>query len=144
MRILTLKPRHPICEKYKTEKPDYQEYLIPRIHYLIITFGLKWNVIILKTENKIIAFMLETERDTISFPKSEDLKVHENQDKMITHSAALNGTINLRIWRYMKFRTKMKTHSAALNPQIWGSEDTWKSRPKWKTIQLLLMWLKIC
>ena len=75
-------------------------------------------MIILKTENKIIAFMLETERDTISFPKSEDLKVHENQDKMITHSAALNGTINLRIWRYMKFRTKMKTHSAALNPQI--------------------------
>ena len=24
------------------------------------------------------------------------------------------------------------------------SEDTWKSRPKWKTIQLLLMWLQIC
>ena len=76
-------------------------------------------MIILKTENKIIAFMLETERETIiSFPESEDLKVHENQDKMITHSAALNGTINLRIWRYMKFRTKIKTHSAALNPQI--------------------------
>ena len=54
-------------------------------------------MIILKTENKIIAFMLETERETISFPESEDLKVHENQDKMITHSAALNGTINLQI-----------------------------------------------
>ena len=30
----------------------------------------------------------------------------------------------------------MKTHSAALhgtlNPRIWGSEDTWKSGPKWK------------
>ena len=24
------------------------------------------------------------------------------------------------------------------------SEDTWKSRPKWKTIQQLLMWLLIC
>ena len=54
-------------------------------------------MIILKTENKIIAFMQETERETISFPKSEDLKVHENKDKMITHSAALNGTINLQI-----------------------------------------------
>ena len=51
------------------------------------------------------------------------------------------------IWRYIKIRTNMKTYSAALhgtlNPWIWGSEDTWKSRPKWKTIQLLLMWLQI-
>ena len=42
---------------------------------------------------------------------------------MKTYSAALNGTLNL---------------------QIWGPKDTWKSEPKWKTIQLLLMKLKIC
>ena len=41
---------------------------------------------------------------------------------------------NLMIWRYMIRRTEIKTHSAAingtLNLQIWGSEDTWKSGPK--------------
>ena len=45
------------------------------------------------------------------------------------------------IWRYMISRTKIKTHSAdlngTLNLQIWGSEVTWKSRPNWKTFQLL-------
>ena len=41
---------------------------------------------------------------------------------MKTHSAALHGTLNLRIW---------------------GPKDTWKSEPKWKTIQLLLMRLRI-
>ena len=52
------------------------------------------------------------------------------------------------IWRYMKIRTNMKTYSAALNGtlnlRIWGPKDTWKSEPKWKTIQLLLMRLRIC
>ena len=42
----------------------------------------------------------------------------------------------------------MKTHSAALddtlNLRIWGLEDTWKSKPKWRTIHLLLMRLWIC
>ena len=42
---------------------------------------------------------------------------------MKTYLAALNGTLNLRIW---------------------GPKDTWKSEPKWKTIQLLLMRLRIC
>ena len=64
-------------------------------------------------------------------------------------SAALNATLNLRIWRYMKIRTNMKTYSAALNGtlnlRIWGPKDTWKSEPKWKkNIQLLLMRLRIC
>ena len=63
-------------------------------------------------------------------------------------SAALNATLNLLIWRCMKIRTNMKTYSAALNGtlnlRIWGPKDTWKSEPKWKTIQLLLMRLRIC
>ena len=68
---------------------------------------------------------------------------------MKTHSAALHGTLsaNLLIWRNMKIRTNMETYSAALNGtlnlQIWGPKDTWKSEPKWKTIQLLLMRLRI-
>ena len=45
------------------------------------------------------------------------------------------------IWRYMISRTKIKTHSAdlngTLNMQIWGSEVTWKPRPNWKNFQLL-------
>ena len=68
---------------------------------------------------------------------------------MKTHSAALHGTLsaNLLIWRNMKIRTNMETYSAALNGtlnlRIWGPKDTWKSEPKWKTIQLLLMRLRI-
>ena len=36
-------------------------------------------------------------------------------------SAALNVTLNLWIWRYMKIRTKMKNNSAALHvtPNLW-------------------------
>ena len=45
---------------------------------------------------------------------SEDTRKSGLHD-MKTHSAALHGTLNLRIWRYMKIRTKMKNHSTALN-----------------------------
>ena len=55
---------------------------------------------------------------------------------------------NLLIWRYIKIRTNMTTYLAALNGtlnrRIWGPKDAWKSEPKWKTIHLLLIRLWIC
>ena len=50
MRIWPLKLRQPVCEKYKTEKTNYKEFLKLRIHNVIMTFGVKQNVIIPTTE----------------------------------------------------------------------------------------------
>ena len=38
VRIWPPKPRRPICEKFKTEKSKYQEFLFLRIEYIGMTF----------------------------------------------------------------------------------------------------------
>ena len=73
-----------------------------------------------------------------------DMKINENQnqnEKPFSCSLCNSKSVNMMIWRCIISRTKIKTHSAALNGtlnlQIWGSEVTWKSGPNWKTFQLL-------
>ena len=51
--------------------------------------------------------------------ESEDLKIHENQDQN-------ENPFQLLLMQLQIYET------------CW-SKDTWKSAPKWKTIQLLLM-----
>ena len=75
-------------------------------------------------------------------------KIFTHHIKHFSCSQCNFKSANLLIWRYIKIRTNLTTYLAALNGtlnrRIWGPKNAWKSEPKWKTIHLLLKLLKIC
>ena len=132
MRIRLIKPRHPICEKYKTEKSKYQEFLFLRIEYIGMTD--KTSLLLLSLLDSKSTNHTDLKIHKKHAPKWKTIQLllmwvyirtsccskgtYKSAQKKQNCSAAINLPLHwkiLLIWRYIKISNKMKQFLAAFN-----------------------------